>query len=109
MRLVVEVKGTALIEYKQSPSEMNLYIIAATSKVQQTVRRCPNEYWTQLSQDMQTAAITVNIRGMYDDTLGRTNSKTAPSNRTKGRKSQTKGQQMDGTLFLHLLQRERSV
>ena len=84
MGLVVEVKGTALIEYKQSPSEMNLHIKAATSKVQQTVRRCQNENWTQLSQEMQTAATTVNIRGVYDDTLGRTNSKTAPIKSYKG-------------------------
>ena len=72
------------IVYKQSPSERNLQIIrAAKSKVQQTARRCANEYWTQLSQDIQTAAISGNIRGMDDGikkTLVPTQSKTAFSN-----------------------------
>ena len=63
MRLVIEAKCTAMIEDKQSPSERTLQILrAARSKVQQTSRRCANEYWTQLSQDIQTAAITGNIR-----------------------------------------------
>ena len=67
MRPVIEAKRTALIEYKRSPSERNLQILrAARSKVQQAARRCANENWTQLSQDIQRAAITGNIRGMYD-------------------------------------------
>ena len=82
MSPVIEAKRTALIEYKQSPSERNLYILrAARSKVQQTARRCANEYWTQLSEDIQTAAITGNIRGMYDGiktALGSTHSETDP-------------------------------
>ena len=84
MRPVIEAKRTALMEYKRSPSERNLQILrAARSKVQQVARRCADVYWTQLSQDIQTAAITSNIRGMYDgikNALGPTQSKTAPSN-----------------------------
>ena len=50
IRPVAEAKRTALIEYKRSPNERNLHIIrAARSKVQQTARRCANEYWTQLA------------------------------------------------------------
>ena len=50
MRPVIEAKRTALIVYKQSTSERNLQILrAARNKVQQTARRCANEYWTQLS------------------------------------------------------------
>ena len=79
----------ALIEYKQSPSERNLQILrAARSKVQQTARRCANEYWAQLSQDIQTAAITGNIRGMYDGikkALGPTQSKTVLFKSSVGR------------------------
>ena len=64
MSPVIEAKRTALIEYKQSPSERNLQILrAARSKVQQTERRCANEYWTQISQDIKTTAITGNISG----------------------------------------------
>ena len=39
---------------------------AARRTFQQTARRCANEYWTQLSHDIQTAAITGNSRGLYD-------------------------------------------
>ena len=67
MTPIIEAKRTALIEYKRSPNERNLHILrAAMSKVQQTARRCANEHWTQLSQDIQTTAITGNIKGMYD-------------------------------------------
>ena len=48
MRPVIEAKRTALMEFKQSPSERNLQIIrAARNKVQQTTRRRANEYWAQ--------------------------------------------------------------
>ena len=89
MRPVIEAERTILMEYKRSPSERNRQIIRAVrSKVQQTASRCANEYWTQLSQDTQTAAITGNIRGMYDGikkALGPTQSKTAPSSSLVGR------------------------
>ena len=51
------------------------------SKAQQTARRYANEYLTELSENIQSAAITVNIRGMYDGikkALGPTLNKTAP-------------------------------
>ena len=99
MRPVIEAKCKALIEYKRSPSGRNLQILrAARSKVQQTAKRCANEYWTQLSQDIQTAAITGNIRGMYDGinkTLGPTQSKTAPLKSSSGTIITDKGQQME--------------
>ena len=89
MRPLIEAKRAALIAYKQSPSERNLHILrAARSKVQQTARQCANEYWTQLSQDIQTAAITGNIRGMYDGikkALGPSKSKTVPLKSSSGR------------------------
>ena len=67
MTPVIGTKRTALIEYKRSLSERDLQILrAARSKVQQTARQCANKYWTQLSHDIQTAAITGNIKEMYD-------------------------------------------
>ena len=99
MRPVIGAKRTALIEYKQSPSERNLQIIrAARSKVQQTARRCANEYWTQLSQDMQAATITGNIRRKYDGikkALGPTLSKTALLKSSSGEIITDKGHQME--------------
>ena len=99
MRPVIETKRKALIEYKRSPNKRNLQILrAARNKVQQSARRCANEYWTQLSQDIQTAAITGNINGMYDDikkALGPTQSKTAPLKSSTGSIITDKGQQME--------------
>ena len=117
MRPVVEAKRTALIVYKQSPSERNLHILrAARSNVQQTARRCANEYWTQLSQDIQRAVITLtgNIRGMYDGikkALGPTQSKTAPLKSSSGEIITEKGQQMERWVehYSDLYSRENTV
>ena len=115
MRPIIEAKRKALIEYKRSPSERNLQILrAARSKVQQTARRCANEYWTQLSQDIQTAAITGNIRGMYDGikkALGPTQSKTAPLKSSSGAIITDKGQQMERWVehYSDLYSRENTV
>ena len=79
---VIEARRAALAEYKRTPSERNLQILRiARSKALQTARRCANEYWTELSENIQSAAITGNIRGMYDGikkALGPTLNKTDP-------------------------------
>ena len=112
---VIEAKRTALVVYKQSTSERNLQILrAARSKVQQTARRCANEYWTQLSQDIETATVTGNIRGMYDGikkALGPTQSKTAPLKSSSGEISTDKGQQMERWVehYSDLYSRENAV
>ena len=65
MTPIIEDKRAALAEYKRTSSERNLQILrTARSKAQQTARRCGNEYWTELSENIQSAAITGNIRGM---------------------------------------------
>ena len=67
MTPVIEAKRTALAHHKAFSSTESLSALRnARRKVQQTARRCANEYWTELSQDIQVAAITGNIRGMYD-------------------------------------------
>ena len=115
MRPVIEAKRTALIVYKQSPIERNLQIRrAARSNVQQTARRCANEYWRQLSQDIQTAAITGNIRGMYDGikkALGPTQSKTAPLKSSSGEIITDKGHHMERWLehYSDLYSRDNTV
>lgn len=99
MTPVTEAKRAALAEYKRSPSEKNLHILrAARSKVQQTARRCANEYWTELSENIQTAAVTGNIRGMYEGikkALGPAQTKTAPLKSFTGEIITDKGQQME--------------
>ena len=53
MTPVIEAKRAALAEYKHTPNERNLQILrTARSKAQQTVRRCANEYWTELSENI---------------------------------------------------------
>ena len=88
MAPVVEAKRAALAEYKHTPSERDLQIIKiARSKAQQTARHCANEYWTELSEKIQSSAITGNIRGMYDGinkALGPTLNKTAPLSSSTG-------------------------
>ena len=59
MAPAIEAKRAALAEYKRTPSERNLQILRIVrSKAQQTARRCANEYWTELSENIQSAAIT---------------------------------------------------
>ncbi|XP_069157717.1 craniofacial development protein 2-like [Procambarus clarkii] len=49
------------------PSERNLQALCtARSIVQQTARRCANDYWVRLCSSIQTAATVGNIRGMYE-------------------------------------------
>ncbi|KAL6458375.1 hypothetical protein MHYP_G00336050 [Metynnis hypsauchen] len=96
---VIEAKHTALSEYKHSPSEKTLQALrSARRKVQQIARRCTNEYWQELSHDIQNTAATGNIRGMYEGikkALGPMQSKTAPP-KTSSRKVITdKAKQME--------------
>ena len=99
MTPVTEPKRAALAEYKRTPSERNLQILRiARSKAQHTARRCANEYWTELSENIQSAAITGNIRGMYDGikkALGSTLNKTAPLRSSTGEVITDRGHQME--------------
>ena len=53
--------------FENNPSKQNLLTLReARSKVQQISRRCANDYWLQFSSDIQIAADTGNIKGMYD-------------------------------------------
>ena len=64
MNPVIEAKWAALAEYKHSPSNKTLKTLrVARSKVQKTARKCANEYWQELSRDIQTEADTVSISG----------------------------------------------
>ena len=96
---VVEAKRAALAEYKRTPSERNLQNLRiARSKAQQTARRCANEYWTELRENVQSAAITENIRGMYDgikQALGPTLNKTAPFRSSTGEVIMGRGHQLE--------------
>ncbi|XP_076041799.1 uncharacterized protein LOC143025684 [Oratosquilla oratoria] len=115
MSPVIDAKRAALAEYKRSPSEKTLQALRAVrSKVQQTARRCANEYWQQLSDSIQFAAVSGNIRGMYEGiktALGPTQSKTAPLKTTSGEVITDKGKQMDRWVehYSELYSRENTV
>ena len=75
---------------------------------------CKRVIGHQLSQDIQTAAITGNIRGMYDGikkALGPTQSKTAPLKSSSGAIITDKGQQMERWVqhYSDLYSRENTV
>ena len=88
MTPVIEAKWAALAEYKRTPSERNLQIFRiARNKAQQTAQGCTNEYWTELSENIQSAAKTGNVRGMYDGikkALGPILKKIAPLRSSNG-------------------------
>ena len=115
MTPVIEAKRAALAEYMCSPSEKTLKTLrAARSKVQQTASKCANEYWQELSRDIQTAADTGNIKGMYvgiTKALGPTQSKTAPLKSISGEVINDQGEKMERWVehYSELYSRENSV
>lgn len=68
MTPVNEGKRAALAEYKHSPNvKTPQVLLSVKNKVQKTATSCPNKCWQELSHDIQTVAVTGNIRVMYED------------------------------------------
>ena len=115
MTPVIEAKRATLAEHKHNPSERNLQILRiARSKTQQTARRCANEDWAELSENIHSAAITGNIRGMYDGirkALGPTLKKTAPPRSSTGEAITDSGYQLERWVehYSDILSRENIV
>ena len=64
---VIVTKRASVAENKRSPIEKTLQgIRSARSKVQQRARRWGNEYWREISNDIQTAAAAGILRGIYE-------------------------------------------
>ena len=66
---------------------------SARSKVQQTARRCANEYWQELINDIHTAAATGSIGGTYEGikvALAPTQGKKGPLKTSREKLSSTK-------------------
>ena len=64
---LIEERSYALAMYKSSPRVKNLQALRTVrSKVQQTARRCANDYWLQLCSKIQVSAAKGNIKGMHD-------------------------------------------
>ncbi|XP_063595354.1 uncharacterized protein LOC134772317 [Penaeus indicus] len=96
---VIEEKQNALTAYKAFPTKRNLQVLrAACSKAQQCARQCANDYWLQLCSQIQLAADTGNIKGMYDgikQALGPTQKKINPLKSATGEVIQERTQQME--------------
>ena len=82
MQPLIDKKRAALIKYKKSPTRTNLNNLRTIRRLTQLKsRQCANDYWTELSQEIQLAADTGNIRKMYEGikkAIGPTQIKTAP-------------------------------
>ncbi|XP_018015422.1 uncharacterized protein LOC108672290 [Hyalella azteca] len=60
-------KRRAMLKYKSNPSQRNLQVSrAARKRAQQMARRCANNYWLQLSDSIQRASDSGNVRGKYE-------------------------------------------
>src|SRR6201996_3765554 len=96
---VIEAKRVALTAYKIQPSQHNLQTLrAARSKAQQVARRCANDYWLQMCTQIQLAADSGNMKGMYDvikRALGPIQNKTAPLKSTTGEVIRDRAKQME--------------
>ena len=115
MEPVINAKRSAMIEYKREPSQRNLLALkAARSKAQQTARRCANDYWLQLSENIQQASDTGNIRCMYEgikQATGKPVKKCAPLKSKTGEVITDQDKQMTRWVehYLELYSRENLV
>ena len=115
MEPVIDSKRSALINYKHDPSQKNVRALRpARSKAQQTARRCANVYLLQLSDNIQQASDSGNIRGMYEgikQATGKSLKKTAPLKSKTGEIITDREKQMSRWVehYLELYSRENSV
>ena len=115
MTPVIEAKRRALAEDKVKHSaETKQALRAARSQVQQAARRCANEYWIHLSEEIQLASLTGDIRRMYEGikkAFGPSQNKTAPLKSVSGEIISDKKKQMDRWKehYSDLYSRENSV
>ena len=64
---VLDQKRKALLRHKKRPTTSSKQRLKSTRKQsRRTARRCANDHWMELSQEIQQAADTGNIRGMYE-------------------------------------------
>ena len=64
---VLEEKRMAMLKHKQNPSRRTLEAVRLTrNNAQRTARGCANIYWQELSNKIQIASDTGNIRGVYE-------------------------------------------
>ena len=94
----IDRKRQMQLKYKQNPSAHNLSLLReARKEAQRVVRQCANEYWVELSQRIENASATGNIRAMYEGikvATGPTQNKSAPLKSSSGELLVDKSEQM---------------
>lgn len=95
----IVAKRAALLAYKKDPSAKTLAALrCARSNAQRIARRCANDYWNNLCQNIQLSADMGNIRGMYEGmkkAFGPSAIKTAPLKSADGHMIKDRSKQMD--------------
>ena len=85
--------------YNKDPSTENLRKLRqARNETQRRVRQCAYDYWVELSQRIENASATGNIRAMYEGikvATGPSQTKSAPLKSSSGEIIVDKGKQMD--------------
>ena len=98
MTPVFEAKR-ALAEYKRIPNERNYRFSGLPgARLSRLLGATQTNYWTELSENIQSAAITGNIRGMYDcikKALGPSLNKIAPLRSSTGEVITDRGHQLE--------------
>ena len=96
---VIDKKRQIQCEYNNHPSSENLCKLRqARNAAKRMVRRCANDYWVELSERIENACATGNIRAMYEGiktATGPVQNKTAPLKSSSGELIADKGKQMD--------------
>ena len=64
---VIEAKEAALINLKNQPTPSNVAKHrAARAQAQKTTRKCVNDYWDEICEDIESARLSGNIQRMYN-------------------------------------------
>ena len=111
----IAAKRAALLAHKKDPSTKTLAALrAARSDAQRIARRCANDYWLNLCQDIQLSADVGNVRGMYEGikkAFGPSAVKTAPLKSADGSVIKDRSKQMErwAEHYQELYSRETTV
>ena len=96
---ILEKKREALVKHKNNPTSSSKQHLERTTKdARKSARKSANKYWKGLSQNMQRAADTGNVRGVYEGmkkAIGPMPKKTAPIKDLEGNKITDKTKVMD--------------
>ena len=96
---LTEAMRKALLEYKNNLTPRTLNILhTAINTAQQATRRCLEEYWLNLCNNIQLAADIGNVRRMYEgikEAAGPTATKTAPLKSKSGEVITDQGKQLE--------------